>query len=302
MQPKGREFEPRTLHTFLHGTPLLPPLGGALALADSMANVAPTFGVDSPAYVAIRAVMYLAALSIIGSCAFILLIATRVSHLSGSQLEISAVLPATRRLARWATLVLACAMVARLLAQGYMIGEGGTLVLMPLLESTVWGWGWLVGAAATVAMAVALTVKEGSRATWRIAAAGTMALALSFSLTGHATSVSYPAVHVLLDSVHVMAAGGWMGTLFVVATIGLRVGALGSHRGARPRRRGAGQCILHVRASRAWRRSRSRAWLPRGRIFRHSPRCGRRRTDRRSFVSSSSSHSRGSSAFTTGAS
>jgi putative copper export protein len=193
-----------------------------VALADSVANVAPTFGVDSPAYVAIRAVMYLAALTIIGSCAFILLIATRVSHLSGSQLEISAVLPATRRLARWATVVLACAMVARLLAQGYMLGEGETMVLMPLLQSTIWGWGWLVGAAATVAIAVALTVKKGRRTTWRIAAAGTMALALSFSLTGHATSVSNPAVHVLLDSAHVMAAGGWMGTLFVVSTIGLR--------------------------------------------------------------------------------
>ena len=222
LQPKGREFEPRTLHTFLHGTPLLPHLCGAVALADSVANVAPTFGVDSPAYVAIRAVMYLAALTIIGSCAFILLIATRVSHLSGSQLEISAVLPATRRLARWATLVLACAMVARLLAQGFMISEGESMIVMPLLRSTIWGWGWLLGAAATVAIAGALAVKEGRRATWRFAAAGTMALSLSFSLTGHATSVSSPAVHVLLDSVHVMAAGGWLGTLFVVSTIGLR--------------------------------------------------------------------------------
>lgn len=222
MQPKGREFEPRTLHTFLHGTPLLPHLCGAVALADSVANVTRTFGVDSPSYVAIRAVMYLAALTIIGSCAFILLIATRVSHLSGSQLELSAVLPATRRLARWATVVLACAMVARLLAQGFMVTEGESMIVMPLLQSTIWGWGWLLGAAATVAIAGALAAKEGRRATWRIAAAGTMVLALSFSLTGHATSVNFPAVHVLLDAVHVMAAGGWLGTLFVVSTIGLR--------------------------------------------------------------------------------
>jgi putative copper export protein len=113
-------------------------------------------------------------------------------------------------------------MVARLLAQGYMLGEGETIVLMPLLQSTIWGWGWLVGAAATVAIGVALAVKEGSRATWRIAAAGTMALALSFSLTGHATTVGSPGVHVVLDTVHVMAAGGWMGTLLVVSTVGLR--------------------------------------------------------------------------------
>jgi len=187
-----------------------------------MAHGAPAFGVDSPAYVAIRAVMYFAALTVIGSCAFILLIATRVAHLSGRQLELSAVPPDTRRLARWATLVLALAMIARLLAQGVMIGEGEGMVIRPLLQSTIWGWGWLLGAAATIAIAGALFARVGSRATWRIAAAGTMALALSFSLTGHATSVSSPAVHVLLDAVHVMAAGGWLGTLLVVSTIGLR--------------------------------------------------------------------------------
>ncbi len=223
MQPKGREFEPRTLHTFLHGISLLPHLRGAIALADTLASVAPTFGVDSAAYVAIRAVMYVAALTIIGSCAFVLLIATRVSHLSGSHPALTTILPATRRLARWATALLALVLLARLLAQGYMLGEGGAVILVPLLRDTMWGWGWLVGAAATVVIAGALTNARGARVTWQVAAAGTIALALSFSLTGHATSApTSPTAHVLLDSVHVMAAGGWLGTLFVVATIGLR--------------------------------------------------------------------------------
>ena len=48
-----------------------------------------------------------------------------------------------------------------------------------------------------------------------------MALALSFALTGHAISTPRPMLHVLLDAIHVMAAGGWLGTLLVVATIGL---------------------------------------------------------------------------------
>jgi putative copper export protein len=221
LQPKGREFEPRTLHSFLHGSQLLPHLCGAIELARVLPDSAPAFGVDAPAYVAIRAVMYLAALTIIGSCAFILLIATRVSHLSGSYLEVSAVVPATRKLARWATVVLAFAMIGRLLAQGFMIGEGETMIVMPLLSDTVWGWGWLLGAAATAVIAGGLIFTRGTRAAWRVTAVGTMALALSFSLTGHAISTPRPMLHVTLDTIHVMAAGGWLGTLAVVATIGL---------------------------------------------------------------------------------
>jgi copper transport protein len=221
LQPKGREFEPRTLHSFLHGSQLLPPLCGAIELARVLPDSAPAFGVDAPAYVAIRAVMYLAALTIIGSCAFILLIATRVSHLCGSYLEVSAVVPATRKLARWATVVLAFAMIGRLLAQGFMIGEGETLILMPLLGDTVWGWGWIAGAAATVLIGASLIIGSGKRASWHITAAGAVALAFSFSITGHAASTSSPLVHVIFDAIHVMAAGGWLGTLLVVATIGL---------------------------------------------------------------------------------
>lgn len=223
MQPKGREFEPRTLHSFLHGSHLLPHLCGAVALADSLATTAPAFDVDSPAYVAIRAVMYLSALMVIGACAFILIIAPRVAHLSGSYLEVSAVVPATRRVARWATVVLAFAMVARLLAQGFMLGEGETVILAPLLADTVWGAGWLLGAAGTLVIAVALIAKSGRRPAWLVAAGGAMALAFSFSITGHAIAAhSNVVVRVLLDAIHVMAAGGWLGTLFIVATIGLR--------------------------------------------------------------------------------
>jgi putative copper export protein len=166
--------------------------------------------------------MYLSAMLVIGSCAFILLIATRVSHLSGSYLELSAVVPSTRLLARWAAVVLAFAMVARLFAQGFMLGEGESLVIEPLLESTLWGWGWLVGAAGTLLIAGGLIFGRGRRAAWRVTAVGTIVLALSFSLTGHATSVSSPTLHVMFDTIHVMAAGGWLGTLLVVTTIGLR--------------------------------------------------------------------------------
>jgi putative copper export protein len=221
LQPKGREFEPRTLHTFLHGSLTLPPICAAIELARAIPDSAPAFGVDAPAYVAIRAVMYLAALLVIGCCAFILLIATRVSHLSGSYLEVSAVVPSTRRLARWATVALAFAMVGRLLAQGFMIGEGESMPLAPLLQTTYWGWGWLLGAAATAMIAGGLTFTRGTRAAWHVTAVGTMALALSFSVTGHAISTPRPVLHVMLDTIHVMAAGGWLGTLCVVATIGL---------------------------------------------------------------------------------
>jgi len=193
----------------------------------SLADSAATFGLESPAYLAIRSVMYLSALLVIGACAFVLLIATRVSHLSGSGVRVSTVAPAARRLALAAALVLGVAMVARMFAQAYMIGEGqfaeALTMVAPMLRSTLWGWGWLLGAAATLAIIVSLATARESRAMWRAAAVGTMALAVSFSLTGHAVSVeSSPSLHVALDAIHVMAAGGWLGTLFVVTTVGLR--------------------------------------------------------------------------------
>lgn len=159
---------------------------------------------------------------VIGSCAFVLLIATRVSHLSGSSLALSSAMPDTRVLARWAMVVLAAAMLARLLAQGWMLGEGESLVIQPLLATTIWGWGWLVGAAGTLLSAASLIFGHGRRAAWRATAVGTILLALSFSLTGHATSAPKPVLYVMLDCIHVMAAGGWLGTLLVVAAVGLR--------------------------------------------------------------------------------
>lgn len=159
---------------------------------------------------------------VVGSCAFVLLIATRVSHLSGSSLALSSAMPDTRVLARWAMVVLAAAMLARLLAQGWMLGEGESLVIQPLLATTIWGWGWLVGAAGTLLIAASLIFGHGRRAAWRATAVGTILLALSFSLTGHATSAPKPVLYVMLDCIHVMAAGGWLGTLLVVAAVGLR--------------------------------------------------------------------------------
>lgn len=194
-----------------------------MVLANALADSAATFGLESPAYVAIRSVMYLSALLIIGSCAFVLLIATRVSHLAGTGVRVSMVAPAARRLALAAAVVLALAMIARMFAQAYMIGEGQFNMIAPMLRSTLWGWGWLLGAAATLAIIAALAAARVSRAMWRVAAASTVALALSFSLTGHAASVqSSTALHVALDTIHVMAAGGWLGTLLVVTTVGLR--------------------------------------------------------------------------------
>jgi putative copper export protein len=167
--------------------------------------------------------MYLAALLVIGSCAFILIIVPRVTHLSGGDRALSTVVPSARRVARWAAVVLIFATLARLLAQGYMLGEGQSLIIGSLLASTVWGWGWLVGAVATIVIAYALFVARAGTAAWRVTAAGTLGVALSFALTGHATSThTSPALHVIADAIHVMAAGGWLGTLLVVATIGLR--------------------------------------------------------------------------------
>jgi putative copper resistance protein D len=89
-------------------------------------------------------------------------------------------------------------------------------------EST-WGHAWVTEVAALAVLAVALRLaRRPSRAElgWGLAALAAIALACVPALSGHA-AVSGTALPIIVDSVHVLAAGGWMGTLLVVLAAGL---------------------------------------------------------------------------------
>lgn len=94
-----------------------------------------------------------------------------------------------------------------------------------LLTRTGWGLAWVLQAIATVAFVLGLFVARaphGRGAGWMGAAAGAVLLSAVPALSGHAASVeSFASVAILSDTLHVLGAGVWMGTLMVVLAVGV---------------------------------------------------------------------------------
>jgi putative copper export protein len=122
------------------------------------------------------------------------------------------------RVGMYAATVLCLLSVVRLLLQTYAafgIDEGVTLESVKIIATeTAWGagWGWQFGSA--VALLMAFTVANYYPPLgWLLAIPSTLVVAASVSFTGHAVSVVNPVVGIGLQSVHIMAAGVWIGSL-----------------------------------------------------------------------------------------
>ena len=100
-------------------------------------------------------------------------------------------------------------------------GRGLNLLLM----QTGWGLAWVLQAIATLAFVLGLFVARapyGRSAGWMGAAAGTVLLSAVPALSGHAASVTrLSAVAIVSDTVHVLGAGVWLGTLMAVLAVGI---------------------------------------------------------------------------------
>jgi putative copper export protein/methionine-rich copper-binding protein CopC len=94
-----------------------------------------------------------------------------------------------------------------------------------LLLQTGWGLAWVLQAIATLAFVLGLFVARapyGKAAGWMGAAAGTVLLSAVPALSGHAASVTrWNAVAIVSDTVHVLGAGVWLGTLMAVLAVGI---------------------------------------------------------------------------------
>ncbi len=189
----------------------------------------PGFGAESPAYVAVRWLTFLGLLGVIGAVVFrlvVLRIVRRQRRPEGVELIGGAALRAARLGAGFA-LLLALATGVRLYAQSYaMHGAEDTLnaeFLGAMLTRTVWGWGWMLqAAAAMVALGGFLLARRRHRAGWALAALGALALAFTPGLSGHAAATPGRAtLAVLADAVHILGAGGWLGSLLVLLAAGI---------------------------------------------------------------------------------
>ena len=187
------------------------------------------FTAESPSYIVIRSLNYLALLGIIGTVAFRVLVLGAMKKAKGL-VRIRFITEAERRAAGLgvATAVLLLVMAAvRLYAQSYAVHGGENATNLPLIAAmvrqTTWGWGWIlqVGAAALLLIAF-VSARRGRRWGWALASVAAIAAAVSPAFSGHAASAPrVPGLTVLSDTVHVLGAGTWLGALLVLVAAGL---------------------------------------------------------------------------------
>lgn len=207
----------------------------------------PGFGPQSPAYAGVRALLLVALVAMLGAVALrwvVLPITAQRSPAAAADL-----LPGIDRGASAIGLAAAGALLvaalARLWAQSAsLFGPAGALDagrLGQALTLQPWATGWWLQVVAAVAALIGFGLAlRGLRAGWVLAVAAALVAAVTPALSGHAVAMTDLAwVAVPADALHVLAAGGWIGSLFAVMVIGMPVAArLG------PDRRGSAAAAL----------------------------------------------------------
>lgn len=121
------------------------------------------------------------------------------------------------------------ALFARLWIQVAALGGGAHAWdgarLEILLRETGWGLAWVLQSIATLAFVIGLFIARaphGRGVGWMGAAAGAVLLSAVPALSGHAASVGgMNGVAILTDTVHVLGAGVWLGTLAALLAVGI---------------------------------------------------------------------------------
>lgn len=200
---------------------------------------------DAPAYVVIRWANYLGILSVIGAVAFRLLVLAYVRRRTSTDAEVF-LSEAAHRAALVGLVFAAFTLLtgmARLYAQSVAM-HGAEFALSPdrvlmMLQRTVWGWAWLLqmGAAglALVGFAIARGSHDPAAGAWSGAAVAAFGLAITPALSGHAAAMTGTtgALAIVTHTLHVIAVGGWLGSLLVLLLAGVPAAAAagGARRG-----------------------------------------------------------------------
>jgi putative copper export protein len=197
-----------------------------------------TFGAESPLYVVIRWVQFVGLLGVVGAAAFAVCVLPRV-HAGAAAPLVAQARARTARLALGATGVVALAAVLRLVAQSYaMHGPAQSFdagLIGAMLTQTVWGRGWLLQLAAVIFAAFGFSAAARERrAGWALATLAVLALALTPALSGHAASAPrLTPLAIVADGLHVVGAGGWLGSLLFVLVVGIPAAARLTPQGVR---------------------------------------------------------------------
>jgi copper transport protein len=92
--------------------------------------------------------------------------------------------------------------------------------VLGIVTGSTWGRGWLVFVAATTAvLSLARARRRAANSPWPKIAAACVVLAISSPFLGHSASTAFAPLAMSLDAVHVVAAGGWGGSILMLALV-----------------------------------------------------------------------------------
>jgi putative copper export protein/methionine-rich copper-binding protein CopC len=177
--------------------------------------------VDSPIYVLVRWLNLGGIIGTLGAVAFQLLVLPLARRLSGPS-GASAPPSLPRTVGLFSALLVLLSAAGRLLAQrAAVFGTDSVLALgqgTGNLLAGSWGAGWMIQVAAAATALVGFSVARSRPGIgWTLAALAIPLLSVSTALSGHAVSVEgLGPLPILAHSLHVVGAGGWIGSLFVL--------------------------------------------------------------------------------------
>lgn len=219
-----------------------PEMAGAIANGDTTASAgqmrsdsvdaptsttAPTTGMDveAPSYVLARWLDFVALIMVVGAAAFTLLVLPKVGVQNDADQVADFDSRVTRRAAQLglvAGVVFLIASVWRLCAEHAVVG--GNVGMGTLLHS-FWGHVWIAQFVVAVIVCITFALARASRrgsGVWLTTAIAVVVLAATPAFSGHAIAApGNRIVSVVLDAIHVVAAGGWLGGLLVLAIVGV---------------------------------------------------------------------------------
>ena len=182
-----------------------------------------------PLAVAVRWAWFASLLGMIGAVAFRYGVLPRLDREPDHRVVAARAEGAVWFVALGAAALSAATLFARLWMQAAALGGGARALdgarLDVLLTETGWGLAWVLQAVATLAFVIGLFIARaphGRGVGWMGAAAGAVLLSAVPALSGHAASVQrLSALSILSDTLHVLGAGVWLGTLAALLAVGI---------------------------------------------------------------------------------
>jgi copper transport protein len=196
--------------------------------APSGSNQPTTTASNATLFGALRFLSTLTTTLLIGATAFMLLVLPRVRSARTSIGAYDAVVQERVRIVAWLSVAaLLPVFVVRLISQeSALAGSFGAIHssdLLTIVAETPWGRAWaMVVVAATSALVMLRRPRSRTRRTpWVGLAIVCLAVAVAAPFLGHPAAAGGAAIP--LDAVHVLAAGGWAGTIMIIGVAALPV-------------------------------------------------------------------------------